>query len=219
MKPTAVSAVLAACFLVTACSSVGQTMYGQSYEFLKLVWGQSSGNGNITLSEAAKIPYASIGYRLNGDREQLLILATDFGSEQLWTSGSHVVIMTQNGRAKRTVGLPHDLGGVTPAGAAALPAPVQALGGPVTVKMIVDYSASPATPVTCNMVMAKRETIKILGRAIATTRIDEFCTAMGRDWRYRNRYWVDSKDGFVWRALQYLGPKDILQIEIFRPPA
>ena len=44
----------------------------------------------------------------------MLVLATDTNGEQLWTSAAHTVIVTRGGRIVRTVGLEHDVSGVTP---------------------------------------------------------------------------------------------------------
>ena len=65
----------------------------------------SFGNGRVTRDQAAAIPYASMGYRLDDGIRALLVLATDANGEQLWTSAAHVVIVTRDGRIVRTVGL------------------------------------------------------------------------------------------------------------------
>ena len=97
---------LAGLLLVSGCNSTGTSDYTLYYQAMRQslshVFG---GDTHVGKDKAAAISYASIGYRVNGGPEQLLVLATDSGGEQLWTSAAHVVIVTRGGRIVRTVGL------------------------------------------------------------------------------------------------------------------
>lgn len=207
--------------LLSGCASGQSTStWGQYYEVLKQSFSGSFGDKSVSLEQAAKIEYASLGYRLNGGPENLIVLATDAQGDQLWTSAAHIVLVTQGGRIKRTVGLPHDLATLTPARGPALPSPAQALKGEFNATLSADfpdvglYNAS----ITCRLAVAGPETTRILGQAIATTRVDEDCNSAGLRWQFRNSYWLDA-DGFVWRSVQHIHPGgDWLDIEIFRPP-
>ena len=111
MKPIA---LIAALLLLSGCSS-GTSDYTLYYQAVRQsIAAGFDGSPHITKDQAAAIPYASIGYRLNDGPEQLLVLATDSGEEQLWTSGAHVVIVTRGGRIVRTVGFAQDVSAVTP---------------------------------------------------------------------------------------------------------
>jgi hypothetical protein len=207
--------------LLSGCAGgEDQSTWSEYYQVVRQSFSSMWGNNGISRDQAAAIPYASLGYRLNQGQETLLILATDTSGEELWTSASHIVIVTQDGRVTRTVGLPHDLGRVAAARSAGLPSPALALSGPHTITLSEDFADTGAygVIVTCGLEREGPETITILGHAIATTRVDENCDCPQLKWRFRNSYWLDS-DRFVWRSSQHIHPDgDVLDVEIFRPP-
>ncbi len=201
--------------LLSACST--DSDYGAYWQVLR----QSFGGSAITRDQAAGIPYASLGYRLNGGPQTLLVLATDTNGEQLWTSRAHIVLLTQDGRVKRTTGLSHNLGALTPLRGVTLPAPATALEAPSTNDFSADFPdiAAYGVPISCRMTRKGPETIDILGQSLVTARVDEECVSEKRRWHFRNSYWLDPGSGFVWRSLQHIHPHgDTLEIEVFRPP-
>ena len=205
-------------FLLADCTPI-QSDYSEYFQILKQTFSASFNNHSISREQAAAIPYANLGYRLNDGPQTMLVLATDTNGQQLWTSSSHVVILTQDGRVTRTVGLPHDLGMLTPARGPSLPAPATALEGPSLNYLAADFPdiGSYSVPITCRLAAKGEETIAILGQSLSTTRVDEDCQST--NWRFRNSYWLDTKTKFVWRSLHHISPKgDILEIELFRPP-
>jgi hypothetical protein len=49
---------------------------------------------------------------------------------------------------------------------------------------------------------------------------EEDCTAKTLNWTFKNRYWVDPADGFVWRSEQTIARSfPSIELEIFKPPA
>src|ERR1700728_1436833 len=105
--------LIASATLLAGCSSGGSGDYAQYLSLVRQGFSQSFSDSGITRDQAAAIPYASMGYRINGSREALIVLATDTSGDLLWTSQSRVVLVTHDGRVKRSVGLKHDLGGQT----------------------------------------------------------------------------------------------------------
>lgn len=209
-------ALFSACAL-TACSSVGRTTYSEYGRLLKQMWSQQFGKGGVTRDQAAAIEYASMGWRVNGEREQIIVLATDTGGEMLWTSSSHVVLVTRDGRVRRTVGLPHDVGTMT----GDQPSPAKALQAPFGSTRQEDFPELGiyGLVVNCRATARTRQTVTILGAAIPATRVDESCSAVGREWAFTDQFWVNS-DGLVVQALQHIHPSgDVLQTQIFRPPS
>lgn len=179
----------------------------------------SFSDGAITREQAGAIPYASMGYRINGSREAMLILATDNG-DLLWTSASHIVLTTRDGRVVRSVGLPHDIGG-TVAKNASLPAPGDATKGSYRSTRLLDFpdSGMYGAILDCTTRAASPQTISIIGSKISTIRIDEACQSKNPRWSFTDNYWVDARTGFVWHSIQHLHPNGtIIQTEIFRPP-
>ena len=119
----ALALVLASC----GSASSGNTNYSQFYQLMRQSVSASFGNVRVTREQAAAVPYASMGYALDGGNQIMLVLATDSGGEMLWTSAAHVVIVTRQGRIVRTVGLGHDLSGLTTRNSGTLPAPSAAI--------------------------------------------------------------------------------------------
>ncbi len=206
----------AATFVLAGCSVLGRGDVSSLYEIAKYQW-----NGNsqqVSLEEAASLPYASLGIRLGGGPQSMIILADDAGGQRLWTSAAKVAITTKDGRIVRTAGFEHNLGGYEPRSGA------QGGNGQRVVRCQADfpdlklYSVS----VTCQDQTAGDETIVILGKDIHTRRIDESCssTSSQLDWSFENTFWIDIVSGFVWRSIQHVHPQlDAIETEILRPPA
>lgn len=172
------------------------------------------------MEQASAVPYASLAYRVNGSSEAMLVLATDTNGDQLWTSASRVVLLIHDGRVLRSVGLQHDKGGTTPELTNTLPAPAQAIKGPVRSRRQADFPdiGLHNLILSCLATARRREVITILGTAIATTRVDENCESQRPRWRFTDQYWVDA-GGFVWQSLQHLHPTGTrIHIKILRPP-
>ena len=198
-RGVAVGAGLA--LLLTGCRSEN-TDYAQYYQILKQGFSSLVGSSNVTLKQASEIPYASMGWRLNGGNQNIVVLGTDNQGEQLWTSAAHVVLLTQNGRIKRTVGLVKNLGGLTPKTGSALPAPGSALKAPYSDQRVADFPdiAIYSAPIACHGRAMSQQMIHILGKAIRTRRVDETCDSVAMGWSFTNSFWVDTESGFVWRS-------------------
>ncbi len=216
MSRPALAAVCCTLLLAGCGSGNISSTWGPYFEVVKKSFEGSFGDKAVSLEQASEIEYASLGYRLNGGPENLVVLATDSNGEQLWTSAAHKVLITEAGRVKRTVGLPRDLAHLAPASGSILPS----AAANASIALSADfpdmgiYSAA----ITCRATNAGPDAIIILGHAIATTRLDEDCSSPQLGWRFRNSYWLDA-DKFVWRSVQHIHPKgDVLQVEIFRPP-
>jgi hypothetical protein len=204
------------------CSSsdFGNTNYAQFYQLAKQSLSASFGNVRVTRDQAASIPYASMGYSLDNGNQMLLVLATDSNGELLWTGPSHVVIVTRDGRIIRTVGLGHDLAGLTMRNGPA-PAPAAAVRGPFTSTRLEDFPELGiyGAQVSCRARLVGQQKIDILGQAVTTNRVDEACRSPKTDWSFVDTYWVDSNNGMVWRSRQHIHPKEEeIETELFRPP-
>lgn len=214
-------AAFALSLLAGGCSSSGTSDYSQFYRVLRQSAAASFGHGRVTRDQAAAIPYASMGYRLNGGSEQLLVLATDSNGEQLWTSAAHIVIAMRSGRIVRTVGLPSNVSAVTPAAGKTVPALTAALSGTVNYSRLEDLPDSRiyGGRLSCKAVYRGRQTIVILGHGITTAKIDENCSAAFMNWSFTDSYWLDVESGLAWKSIQHISPKTgKIETEILRPP-
>lgn len=215
-------ALIAVLLFLGGCESDGPSDYVLYYQALRQsIAAGFNGQARITREQAAAIPYASIGYRLNDGPEQLLVLATDTGGHELWTSGSHVVIVTREGQVVRTVGLAQDVSAVTPQTGQQLSIPAAARDGTMATVRLEDFPDIPAygAAVYCTAIPKGLETIVILGRGITTRRIDETCHSDVLDWSFTDSYWIDPQSALVWRSIQHISPKnEKIEIETLRPP-
>ena len=206
--------------LVAGCSS-DQGAWREYFQIVRQGLSGSFRKAAITRTQAAAIPYASLGYRIDGSAETILVLATDSNDDLLWTAASHVVLMTRGGRVLRSVGLSHDVAATTAQNASSLPPLLDALRSSYRSTRLVDLPDIGAYGVVLNCVTAARgpQTITIIGTAIATTRVDETCRSTKPRWSFTDNYWIDAKTGFAWHSVQHLHPAGTtIQIEIFRPP-
>jgi hypothetical protein len=212
---------VAAAMALASCSSSSDGMYQQYGQMLKQSFGIFSGGG-ITRQQAAAVPYASLGYRINNGDQAMLVLATDTGGEQIWTASNHVVFQLNGGRLTRTVGLKYNLGAVTPQqGNDGIPAPFAALQRPIGGARLVDYPELGiySMALTCSARTHGAETVTILGQPISTVRVDETCENRPADWRFTDTYWLDPHSGLAWRSIQHIAPKgETVEIETLRPP-
>src|SRR6476659_2025768 len=103
LRPGVVGMALLA---VSACSSGHEGEWGDVYTIMSTALGGTP--PGVSMQDAAAIPFASIGIRVDNGAQGILVLATNNPEQQLWTSASHVVLLTQNGRILRTAGLPHN---------------------------------------------------------------------------------------------------------------
>jgi hypothetical protein len=206
------AAALAGALALSACSSDGGGDWLQMFQAVRSSW-ESSG-APVKLDDAAAIPYATMGIRLDGGREQILILATDSGGERLWTSGTAVAVTTRGGRIVRTSGFGADLSGYGTADKTnwALP---HSYTWTADFKEMGLYSVL----VSCNDVPAGRDPITILGKDFDTIRVDETCTSDQVHWSFTNTFWVSLESGRVWRSIQQVHPKGpVFEMELLRPP-
>lgn len=211
-----------ALLFLAACSSGGQSDYAQYWEMMKQSAAGTFGKSSISLQQAAGIPYASMGWRLNGGAQNIIVLASDNGQEQMWTSAARVVLVTKDGRVKRTVGLAHDMAALVPRASEGFQAPSANAKASTAQQYTADFPDAGiyGAQITCRTASKGARAITILEQRIATIRIEENCSSRSLRWSFTNVYWTDPQTGFVWRSRQNIHPAGtVLETEIFRPPA
>lgn len=210
-----------ALLLLAGCNSSGQSDYSQYWEMMKQSVSGTFGKSSITLQQAGSIPYASMGWRLNGGPQNIIVLASDNGGEQMWTSAARIVLVTKHGRIKRSVGLPHDIAALVPRTNEDFRSPSISAQTPYTQQYTADFPDAGiyGAQIVCKSASKGARAITILEQRIATIRIEEQCRSASLRWSFTNVYWADPKTGFVWRSRQTIHPAgDTLETEIFRPP-
>lgn len=212
---------LGALLTVMACSSEKDWMYEQYFQLARDSAKASFGRQSIARAQAQAIPYASLGYRVDGGGQNLLVLASDSNGELLWTSKTRVVISTRDGRITRTLGLPRDIVAVTARNPRSLPPPSQAMAGRMTSERLADFPdiSAYSVPITCTTISVGPQTITILGNATQLTRVDESCRCARMRWSFTDSFWIAPDSGLVWRSRQHIHPKgETIEIELLRPP-
>ena len=211
-------AVLTACLLMlSACSSDSDTDWSQMYGMVtQALDAQEAG---ITLQQAGAVPYASIGVRLNGGTEGMLILATTSPqNEQLWTSSAKIGLLLRGGRIVRTAGLEHNLSGIVARDGDYGAPSVKANG---TSEWNMDFADLNlySVPVSCVSKVRGPVAVKNFTVDIPTVRVDERCHSNKVDWTFVNSYWISPTTGLVWHSIQYVSPNSgPIEIEVLRPP-
>ena len=205
--------------LLAGCVASQKSDFSQYWQAIRT--GLGGQRGKVTRAQAAAVPYASLGYRIDNGAQRLLVLATDDGQNQLWTSADHIVLLTNGGRIMRTVGLTNDLSAAGAAKGAALMPPVRAVEGPFTSLRYADFPdiGAYATAIMCRATSAGRRSVTVLGTRINTIQVNETCHSAQLRWDFTDTYWVDSSTGMVWKSLQHTHPKlGVVETTIFRPP-
>jgi Group 4 capsule polysaccharide lipoprotein gfcB, YjbF len=199
-------------------SQSGAPDWDQVYDMVR---GQVTGSAkDVTLEQAAAIPYATLGVRIGDGQQAIVILVGGTAGEQLWTSKARVAITTRHGRVIKTAGLPRNIDTVAfPGGDPVLEA---AQGGPpresTRTSDFWDLNRY-QVPLRCVAASKGPESVTILGKPIATTRVDETCESSTMDWSFTDSFWI-GPSGLVWKSIQHYHPNyDPLELEVLRPPA
>jgi hypothetical protein len=206
-------AALSCTAALAGCSSDGGGDWLSMLQAARNTW--ETRDAAIGLNEAAAIPYATLGVRVDGGREQILVLATDTSGERMWTAGTAVAITMRHGRIIRTAGFGTDLTGYD-----GKEGDAHWLGAH-TLTWTADFAdlGRYSVPVTCTSQAAGPDPITILGKRFDTVRVDLSCRADLLDWSFTNSYWVSAQTGRVWRTLEQFHPKGpVLETELLRPP-
>jgi hypothetical protein len=205
---------------LAGCSSQSGTSGADWSQIVGMMTDQFGTGPSITLDQAAAVPFASLGVRIADGPEQMVVLASDTSGDQLWTSKAKIAVTTRHGRVVRTAGLPRNIDAVQLHGGDAIPD--TALDGlPHETVRYSDFWDLNRYSVTlrCTAVSHGAESVVILGKSIATVRVDESCASTDLDWSFTDSFWVGSS-GLVWKSIQHYHPDyDPLEIEVLRPPA
>jgi hypothetical protein len=208
-------AVVSAAFALADCSSQQGSDWGEVYDMTTNLF--SSHRSQITVQQAAQIPYASIGVRIDGSAEDMLVLATNNGGEELWTSASRVALLIRNGRIVRTAGLPYNLTETRLWSGEAAPS-ITASGNSRWEMDFPDLGLM-SIPVDCKSEVRGPTTVRNFNVEIPTIRVDETCHSAKIDWDFTNSYWISPSTGIVWHTIQSVSPKlGPIETEVLRQP-
>lgn len=212
------SFALAFGLLTAGCSNVEflDGDYASLFELARESWTHA--NAGVSKDAVLSIPYASIGYRVGGGAQNMLLLVGGTSDPLLWTAQARFAIVTVDGRVVRTNGFKHNLGGMQ----------VQTMDvapdGEVSRRLLADFPDLDlySVAIVCKAREAGPQTITLLNRPVETVKVSETCRSDAKvlHWIFENTYWRDRTTGDVWRSVQYVHPNlDALEIETLRPVA
>jgi hypothetical protein len=210
----AAGAIGAASLCLSACSSDGGNDWRALWTVATNSW--SGNDSKVGLDQAGAIPFATLGIRIDDGPEQILILATDNGTNRLWTSSARVALETRKGRVMRTIGFIGDVSG------SVLRSTEASWSVPGEFRWSADFADMNryAIAIVCHDQPVSTENIEILGKTIGVLRVEEDCRADELDWSFHNTYWVNADTGRVWRSIQHVHPGgQTLELEMLRPTA
>jgi hypothetical protein len=185
---------------------------------IKTLYESSIQPSSITREEAARIPYASMGVRVDGGPQMMLVLATVTGPDLLWTSSARVAVVTRGGRVLKTAGFRENLGATL--FEESDPLARANLTGAKGIRFVdLPGQGAYTLPIESEYGSETPETIMILGASLQTLRVMEENHCAERNWDFENVFWLDPGNRFVWRSTQTPTPKGpVLEMEVLRPP-
>lgn len=171
-----------------------------------------------TAAEVAAKPYFQL-QATSPDGSAVLILGNLDGQREAWYGSHQVVIFIEHGRLVKTVGLSQNLDDVHLPADDPFDRGLQTLSVPVSYSYSKDWSPGYryGVRVDATLTPAGHEQITILGTSHPVLRVDEQISVPAMHYRATNHYWVDSRDGFIWKSEQQVAPGLSLQLVQLRP--
>jgi len=155
-----------------------------------------------------RIPYASALLKIGKGSQGLIILESINSDGYIWVSKDNVYLQTRNGRIVQTAGLFNNLINLT------LPNQSfeEVLNDPNAVMDYVSYYSYDQPylldlQVKVSLINKGLQEIEILGEVKNLILIEESISNDEIRWSANNLFWIDPKDYFVWKSVQYVSPK------------
>ena len=199
--------------------------YGLNLDAVKTSLAVSAGLENapgITLEQASQIPYASLGYRIGGSQEYILVLASTIAGSLLWTAADHRTLVTANGRVTRSAGFEWNLAETSFFQPDPVQTGLQRMSTNVLLVRTLDLRDVNRFGISVQSTFTPigETKVSILDANLEVIEVHEDCRCNDLDWNFQNIFWVDVNSGFVWRSVQNIHPNlGALTIEVLRPPA
>ena len=190
-----------AAFLVSGCGADG--VWGNAYESLKVAI-KGAPELEISRESVDQTPYAMITARIGKLPGAILVLAEQKGGANHWRSSNNISVVTSSGRLIRTIGLEKDLSLMRIEGNDPIADSPHRLEATVhyTGYMEVMRPEPDNFSIQCHLEPGETEQIVIAELQFETIHMIEICrTSAG--WKFKNHYWVDPWDGFIWQSRQH----------------
>ena len=172
-----------------------------------------------TREQIESIPYATITARLEDAVPSLMVLGYIDGKKLQWVASNNASIVTENGRLVRTVGFDQNITYVSFVDGDPLSDGRALSEKSFSYGVFVETLGNRPDAISyqCELKPDGREVITILEYTYDTLVYEEKCTSHKGE-KLENKYWIDSKDGFMWRSYQKIYSTDFhLEINILKP--
>ena len=194
-----------------ACSSMNSERIapsiGGAYESIK---GALFGYADPIINKEIinRIPYASALLKIGKGSNGLVILESINSNNYIWVSKDNIYIETKDGRIVKTAGLFNNLTSLTSLNQSF----EEVLNDPGAVKDYLTYYSYDQPylldlQVKVSLVNKGPQEVEILGEVKSLILIEESISSDEIRWNAKNLFWVDPKDYFVWKSVQYVSPK------------
>lgn len=171
-----------------------------------------------TAAEVAARPYYQL-LASTPEGDALLVLGNIDGGREAWYGANGVIVFIENGRIVKTAGLKQNLDNTMSPADDPFVAGLHRLTAPAQYVRVEDWTPGYrfGVQVQVDLVSAGQDTIEILGAAHQVIRVEERVEAVAAGFSARNRYWVDPRDGFIWKSEQTVTPGQSITLVQLRP--
>ncbi len=164
----------------------------------------------VTAELVHNTPYASTIVQYGDEREALLILGKVEAGRLYWYSADGALLVTEQGRIVKTLGLPTDLRGQqsTTQNSALWPESSSPGAAMVSTTYRTDWAPYQyGIEVRTERRLADMETLTILGERYSAQRVEETVAAPQLNWQATNQYWLKPGTQEVLQSVQYVAPE------------
>lgn len=171
-----------------------------------------------TAAEVAARPYYQL-LASTPEGDALLVLGNIDDGREAWYGANGVIVFIEHGRIVKTAGLKQNLDNTMPPADDPFTVGLHRLTAPAQYVRVEDWTPGYrfGVQVQSHLVSAGQENIEILGIAHQVTRVEERVEAAAAGFSASNRYWVDPRDGFIWKSEQTVAPGQSITLVQLRP--
>ena len=208
----------------SACSSGGPNVFKRTGEMAVTAFAGREGvsQPQLTRAELNRIPYATIAVSSSGGPRAYLVPLADNGGYLDYRDAVGTSVRMFGGALAGFESTGQDLDGVLYDQSDPIAHLRPLARWPAQVWREYQFSLRHlglwAIALNCVFQPQGRETIEIVEVSVDVMRVNEVCTNARR--QVTNAYWIDENTGFIWKSVQWLGPKiGHVLIEVIRPYA
>ena len=198
------------CLLLQACTQTQQGLVDTA----KLA---VMGPDDVTVpdEQIESLPYASMYLRINHGQRIFLVLGYDENGQQKWITQDRAMLVLQQGRLVKTLGLSDNLLDVSNLPQDPLIHPLRIREGESWTRIMswTENGQLRSSSATSRFSRDRDEVLTLAGRKIACQVWHEEVTLAVKGMQWQNTFWIDAVNGEVRQSAQQVGA-DTLPVEI-----